>query len=63
MPGSKTAVTERIIIGGENNSIVSAASRLSPEMAHKFDGKSKEVTMTYIGTTVMSHDSFISLLS
>jgi hypothetical protein len=63
MPDSKTAVTERIIIGGENNSVASAASRLPPEMVQKFDGKSKEVNMTNIGTTIMSHDSFISLLS
>lgn len=42
MPDSKAAVTERIIIGGENNSVASAASRLLPEMVQKFDGKSKE---------------------
>jgi hypothetical protein len=55
MPDSKTAVTERFIIGGENNSIASAANRLSPEMIQKFNGKSKEVNMTPIGTSIISH--------
>jgi hypothetical protein len=56
MPDSKTAVTERFIIGDENNSIALAASRFSPEMVQQYDGKSKEVNMTYIGTTIMSRD-------
>jgi hypothetical protein len=50
MPESKAPVTERIIIGGENNRATSAASRLSLEMVQKFDGKSKEVNTPYIGT-------------
>lgn len=63
MPDSKNAVTDRFIVGGESNNIASAANRLSPEMVQKFDGKSKEVNMTYIGTTLMSCDYFISLSS
>jgi hypothetical protein len=58
MSDSKTAVTERIIIGHENNGIASTASRLSPEMVQEFDGKSKEVNWTNTGTTIISH-SFI----
>jgi len=55
VPENKTSLSEeRIIIGGENNGFVIAASSLSPEMLQKFEGKSKEVNAYYIGTTITS---------
>jgi len=37
---------ERIIIGGENEGLLiqSPCSRLPPEVLHKFEGKSREVS-------------------
>jgi hypothetical protein len=45
---------QRVVIGGESNGFASVASRLSPEMLHKFDGKSKKVSTSNVGTASMS---------